>query len=438
MFRNTLGLTYYRVYTPPPPHSELAMSELSDNGFPSFPVKPLPPSPPPVRKDKENWLGKQKGENKHLPPPPAPPKISNLPYNTRSHGVHFAQMANEVKNRNKRRIRFVCISDTHNTPDVKIPLGDVLIHAGDMTNDGSHSELKKAVEWLGKQQHEVKIIIAGNHDGVTLDPDFHKNFGSYFHTKSPQNHDENLALFTAPEAKAKGIVYLNHEMKLITLRDGRKFRVFGSPWSIECGLWGFGYNEPDLLENSVWASVPLDADILVTHGPPRFHLDNVVQAGKLEVGHKGCEMLRQALWSVRPQLHVFGHVHESRGVEIVRWDLSSKHVKYREENVRSIEDPDPESKKNFLVDLTFKGKEAFDSRDRSETCLVNASIMTTSWRKGRGHGSARNKPVVVDLELENTSEEQDGGLGGGDNSWQVRVRGVEGGWSSVGVTKVGN
>lgn len=39
-----------------------------------------------------------------------------------------------------RRTRIVCISDTHNCP-VKLPAGDVLIHAGDITNQGTHSEV---------------------------------------------------------------------------------------------------------------------------------------------------------------------------------------------------------------------------------------------------------------------------------------------------------
>jgi 3',5'-cyclic AMP phosphodiesterase CpdA len=59
-----------------------------------------------------------------------------------------------------RKTRIVCISDTHNqTP--KLPPGDVLIHAGDLTNQGSYSELKKTVEWLEKADFEAKIIVAG-------------------------------------------------------------------------------------------------------------------------------------------------------------------------------------------------------------------------------------------------------------------------------------
>lgn len=59
-----------------------------------------------------------------------------------------------------RKTRFVCISDTHNqTP--KLPKGDVLIHAGDLTNQGSVTELQKTVAWLEKAEFEAKIVIAG-------------------------------------------------------------------------------------------------------------------------------------------------------------------------------------------------------------------------------------------------------------------------------------
>lgn len=35
-----------------------------------------------------------------------------------------------------RRTRIVCVSDTHNST-VSLPQGDVLIHAGDLTTQGS-------------------------------------------------------------------------------------------------------------------------------------------------------------------------------------------------------------------------------------------------------------------------------------------------------------
>lgn len=63
-----------------------------------------------------------------------------------------------------RKTRFVCVSDTHNNYP-KLPAGDVLIHAGDLTKQGTLAELERTVEWMEKADFEVKIVIAG-----TLDP----------------------------------------------------------------------------------------------------------------------------------------------------------------------------------------------------------------------------------------------------------------------------
>lgn len=67
------------------------------------------------------------------------------------------------KTHKTRKTRFVCISDTHNCGgSFNLPLGDVLIHAGDLTNQGSFVELQKAVRWLDETDFELKIVIAGN------------------------------------------------------------------------------------------------------------------------------------------------------------------------------------------------------------------------------------------------------------------------------------
>lgn len=65
-----------------------------------------------------------------------------------------------------RRTRFVLLADTHNASPVdgafKLPKGDVLIHAGDLTNQGTISELRRAVDWIEQADFEAKIVIAGN------------------------------------------------------------------------------------------------------------------------------------------------------------------------------------------------------------------------------------------------------------------------------------
>ena len=64
------------------------------------------------------------------------------------------------------RIRIICISDTHGQHSkLSVPDGDVLIHAGDLMAFGDRpEEIIDFNQWLGKQPHRHKIVIAGNHD----------------------------------------------------------------------------------------------------------------------------------------------------------------------------------------------------------------------------------------------------------------------------------
>ncbi len=64
-----------------------------------------------------------------------------------------------------RTTRFVCVSDTHNASPAdggfKLPKGDVLIHAGDLTKQGTYAELQKTLDWIEQADFEVKIVVAG-------------------------------------------------------------------------------------------------------------------------------------------------------------------------------------------------------------------------------------------------------------------------------------
>ena len=66
----------------------------------------------------------------------------------------------------------------------------------------------------------------------------------------------------------------------------------------------------------VWAQIPTDVDVLLTHGPPRGHGDLCFPT-RLGMGrkHVGCDELLTAVTTrVKPQFHVFGHIHEGYGV----------------------------------------------------------------------------------------------------------------------------
>ncbi|QKX54747.1 uncharacterized protein TRUGW13939_01836 [Talaromyces rugulosus] len=192
-------------------------------------------------------------------------------------------------------ISVVCVSDTHNSQPA-LPDGDVLIHAGDLTQSGSLTELKVTVDWLRAQPHPNKIVVAGNHD-LCLDANYH-SAASSTHTSKAQDEYFDWG----------DIIYLQNSETTITCQNGRSIRIYGSPYSARHGNWAFQYPRSE----NIWkGEIPDDIDILITHGPPRAHLDLMTL---------GCVHLLQEVWRVRPRLHVFGHVHEGAGTEWLQFD----------------------------------------------------------------------------------------------------------------------
>jgi Icc-related predicted phosphoesterase len=60
----------------------------------------------------------------------------------------------------------------------------------------------------------------------------------------------------------------------------------------------------------LYAQIPWDVDVLVTHGPPFGILDTAPISGL----HEGCSELLDAVERVRSKLHVFGHIHTAYGI----------------------------------------------------------------------------------------------------------------------------
>ena len=113
-------------------------------------------------------------------------------------------------------VRVVCISDTHDQT-VSIPPGDVLIHAGDLTNSGTARDIQVQLDWLKAQPHPVKVVIAGNHD-------------SWFDTRSRLDEDRK----TGAHVNLDGLIYLESELTVQEIK-GRKIAIFGVPDIPECG-----------------------------------------------------------------------------------------------------------------------------------------------------------------------------------------------------------
>lgn len=199
-------------------------------------------------------------------------------------------------------IQVVCVSDTHNSKP-ELPHGDILLHAGDLSQYGTFDEIQAQLDWLNSHPHQHKIIIAGNHD-LLLDSAFVQSHPDRELDRHPGKRRADLDW--------GDVQYLQHGSVSVEVRTGLTssfLHVFGSPWTPRMGSWAFQYG-PD--SGFAWAgAIPHDADMVVVHGPPAQHLDN---------GGKGCPALLRELWRVRPRLVICGHIHAGRGHELLVYD----------------------------------------------------------------------------------------------------------------------
>jgi predicted phosphohydrolase len=81
-----------------------------------------------------------------------------------AYAVHTSYHMNSIPAKlSDKSVRFVCISDNHGWT-FPVPDGDVLLHAGDLTDLGRIEEMERVAEWIYSLPHPVKVVIGGNHD----------------------------------------------------------------------------------------------------------------------------------------------------------------------------------------------------------------------------------------------------------------------------------
>jgi Icc-related predicted phosphoesterase len=179
-------------------------------------------------------------------------------------------------------MKITTISDTHGLHhQLQLPGGDVLIHAGDVCNRGSAIEALDFMNWFSNQNYAYKIFIAGNHD--------------FYFEKEPIAAIQSLL----PE----NVFYLNDSG--ITI-EGISF--WGSPITPEFHNMAFNRKRGiDIAKH--WDLIPPDTDVLITHGPAYGILDKTFQNW-----YVGCTDLLARIEEIKPQYHIFGHIHEGFGL----------------------------------------------------------------------------------------------------------------------------
>jgi len=190
-------------------------------------------------------------------------------------------------------MKIVCISDTHSLEPIKrFPKGDILIIAGDICNTGSLVDVIKFNSFLNSLNYKYKILVAGNHDVI-----FEKN--------------KLLALNFL-----NNIVYLQDSEYILN-----NLKIYGSPWQPEFCNWAFNLPRGEKLKEK-WDMIPIDTDILITHGPPYGILDKI----KENSDNLGCRELLKAVEKIKPKLHVFGHIHGGYGIQEKIWKNGNKTI----------------------------------------------------------------------------------------------------------------
>lgn len=157
----------------------------------------------------------------------------------------------------------------------------MIIHAGDVSKRGSTYEIEDFLNWFKSLDFKHKIFIAGNHD--------------FFFEEAIEYEIQKLI--------PKGVTYLNDSGVKIN-----NLNIWGSPIQPWFHNWAFNKKRGEEIK-SHWDLIPINTDILVTHGPPFEILDQTIRGESV-----GCKDLLDKVIIVKPKVHVFGHIHEGYGL----------------------------------------------------------------------------------------------------------------------------
>ena len=188
-------------------------------------------------------------------------------------------------------MKIVAISDIHGQlPEEPCPECDILILAGDICPERPHVQPRAEVQaewldttfrkWLLDQPAKKIIATWGNHDFVGQQKIY------------PNDLPWTLLVDDS------------------IMVDG--FMIYCTPWVPNLGRWAFA-TEGDVPSYYRY-NIPLETDILVSHGPPFGYCDKV-----LEGMNVGSETLLNRINDILPTMVICGHIHEARGEAITAW-----------------------------------------------------------------------------------------------------------------------
>lgn len=191
-------------------------------------------------------------------------------------------------------MNIAAISDLHGDLSYTTPECDVLVIGGDVAPDfrgqgggfvgGATNQVTWLRDcfapWLKAQPAKTIIGIAGNHD--------------FAFEKRPD------------QVAAVGLPWIYLENSGCTV-SGIKF--WGIPHVPNLSRWAF--HAEDYILDDLFAAIPADTDVVISHGPPLGILDYTIP--RYGSQHAGSQAAIDMLERVRPQLFFCGHIHEGYG-----------------------------------------------------------------------------------------------------------------------------
>lgn len=214
-------------------------------------------------------------------------------------------------------LKIVAISDIHcRQEEVIIPECDILISCGDYSFRGTSHEVKMFHQWFNKQPARYKISVQGNHE---------KGVEKYF----------DLSKKVAEEACPD--VYFIDE-GLIEIEGTKIWCSAITPFFCD---WAWNRQRGEEIKKH-WDRIPLDIDVLVTHGPPKGILDICYDWDMVTVRDRvGCEDLWNKILELKQlKHHFFGHIHGSYGHKefnsIHFWNVAICDERYQSRNLPII------------------------------------------------------------------------------------------------------
>ena len=163
------------------------------------------------------------------------------------------------------------ISDTHgwHRRMQNLPNTDIIVHSGDFTITGSEEEAIAFLNWFCDLPYKHKIFICGNHDECLYGADIN-------------GLDDNVHYLCNSGVTIEGI------------------RFYGVPMFLEDCVTE--------RQSLYYKRIPADTNVLITHTPPFGILDfddNI---------NFGSEELLDIVTTIKPQLHLFGHIPQHPGI----------------------------------------------------------------------------------------------------------------------------